>query len=61
MEAKDVKSSLIHFAENAKWLRADGLNIPFDGYEVIDLLSIDKGDVFFALDEDGDLVRSEVA
>lgn len=61
MEAKDVKSSLIHFAENAKWLRADGLNIPFDGYEVIDLLSIDKGDIFFALDEDGDLVRAEVA
>lgn len=61
MEADDCKPGLVHFAENAKWLRADGLNIPFDGYEVIDLLSIDKGDVFFALDEDGDLVRAEVA
>lgn len=61
MEADDVKPSLIHFAENSKWLRADGLKIPFDGYEAIDLLSIGEGDVFFALDEEGDLVRAEVA
>lgn len=61
MEADDCKPSLVHFAENAKWLRADGLKIPFDGYEVIDLLSIGEGDVFFALDDEGDLVRAEVA
>lgn len=61
MGAGDIKPNLIHFAENAKYLSERGLHIPFDGYEMFDLLNIGEHDVFFALDEDGDLVRAEVA
>ena len=62
MNATDCKKSCIHFAKNSVFLRYNlGVNIPNNTMEIIDVCNINHYDVFFGIDDEGDLVRAEVA
>ena len=61
VNASDIRRLWIHFCKNSGSLREIGIHIPYFEPEVIDVTTVAEGSVFFGLDDEGDLVRAELA
>lgn len=61
VNASDIRHLWIHFCKNSGSLREIGIHIPYAEPEVVDVTTVAEGSVFFGLDDEGDLVRAELA
>lgn len=60
MKRTNCVPNSIHFTDDSFLLGVMGINVFAKPYEVVEISSISEHDVFFGIDDDGDLVRTEV-